>query len=62
MFWRRRQPDDFRAEMEADLRLEIDRLREEGLSEEEAYRNACRGFGNRTRVEERFYESGRWRG
>jgi predicted permease len=60
MFWRRRQPDDFRAEIEADLLLEIDRLREQGLSEDEAYRKTCQAFGNRTRVQERFYESGQW--
>jgi predicted permease len=60
MFWRRRQPDDFRAEIEADLQLEIDRLRELGLSEEEARARACQAFGNRTRAEERFYESSGW--
>ena len=60
MFRRMRQQADFRAEIEADLQLEIDRLKEQGLSEEEARRRAYRAFGNRTRAEERFYESGRW--
>src|SRR5271165_448681 len=60
MFGWKRPQADFRAEIEADLQLEIDRLREQGLSEEEARARACRAFGNRTRAEERFYESTRW--
>ena len=60
MFWRKRKPSDFRAEIEAHLELESERLKEQGLSEEEARAAARRAFGNVTRAEERFYESGRW--
>jgi predicted permease len=60
MFWRKRKPSDFRAEIEAHLGLEAERLKEQGLGEEEARRAARRAFGNVTRAEERFYESGRW--
>ena len=61
MFGRRRRTvDDFDAEVEAHLQLEIDRLQEEeGLSADEARATARRAFGNVTRVEERFYESTR---
>ena len=40
--------------------MEIDRLRAEGLSEEEAYHAARRNLGNLAGAEERFYESNRW--
>jgi putative ABC transport system permease protein len=60
MFGRKRKPSDFRAEIEAHLELEAEQLKEQGLSEEEARRAARRAFGNVTRAEERFYESGRW--
>jgi predicted permease len=60
MFRRRRKTDDFRAEIEEHLQLEMDRLREDGLSEEEAATAARRTFGNVTRAEERFHESSRW--
>jgi putative ABC transport system permease protein len=60
MFWRKRKPSDFKAEVEAHLKLEADRLKEQGLSEEEARMAARRAFGNVTRVEERFYDVGRW--
>ena len=60
MFGRKRKLDDFSAEIEAHLQLEIERLQEQGLSEEEAGAVACRAFGNVTRARERFYESGRW--
>ncbi|HEY6291545.1 MAG TPA: ABC transporter permease [Terriglobia bacterium] len=60
MFWRKRKQSDFTAEIEAHLELETERLKEQGLSEEEARRAARRAFGNVTRAEERFYEAGRW--
>ncbi len=60
MFWRKRKSSDFRAEIEAHLNLETERWKEQGLSEEEARLAARRSFGNVTRAEERFYESGRW--
>lgn len=54
----RRTANDFDAEIDAHLQLEIDRLQqEEGLSAEEAHGAARRAFGNVTRAEERFYES-----
>jgi len=62
MFWRKRKPSDFRAEIEAHLALDTERLKEQGLGEEEARVAARRAFGNFTRAEERFYESGRWLG
>ena len=58
--WGKRKGSDFRAEIEAHLRLEADQLRAEGLNPAEAETAARRAFGNRTRTEERFYESGRW--
>ncbi|HTK29201.1 MAG TPA: ABC transporter permease [Vicinamibacterales bacterium] len=56
----RRGLDDFTAEIEAHLALEIERLRDEGLSEEDAAAEARRRFGNVTHARERFYESRRW--
>jgi len=58
----RRDADDFRDEIEAHIRLEADRLIEEGTSAEEALAAARRAFGNRTRARERFHESTRWIG
>jgi predicted permease len=60
MSMRKRKLDDFTSEIEAHVELEIERLREEGLSEEEARATAHRSFGNVMHAEERFYESGRW--
>jgi putative ABC transport system permease protein len=60
MLERRRKLDDFTAEIETHLQLEAERLREQGLSAEDARAAAHRTFGNVTRVRERFYESGRW--
>lgn len=61
MLWRRRRPQsDFAEELQAHLTLEIDRLREEGMSEEEATAMARRNLGNITKARERFYESHRW--
>jgi predicted permease len=60
MFGRKRKLGDFTSEIEAHVELEIERLREEGLSEEEARAIAHRSFGNVMHAEERFYESGRW--
>src|SRR5580700_9363372 len=54
-----RKTDDFGAEIEAHLQLETERLREQGLSEEDARAAAHRAFGNLTRTRERFYESSR---
>jgi hypothetical protein len=60
MFRRRRPADDFAAEIAAHLQLEIDRLRAEGLSPDEATAAARRAFGSVTLSTERFYESHRW--
>jgi hypothetical protein len=60
VFRARRKPSDFRAEIEAHLHLEAERLREEGLREEDARAAARRAFGNVTQAEERFYEARRW--
>src|SRR5229473_3274631 len=62
MFRRKRQPSDFTSEIEAHLQLEIERLRGQGMSEEEARATARRSFGNLLQAEERFYESRRWLG
>jgi predicted permease len=60
MFGRKRKLDDFGSEIEAHLQIEVERLRESGMSEEEAQVAARRAFGNVLHAEERFYESGRW--
>jgi macrolide transport system ATP-binding/permease protein len=60
MFRRKRMPSDFSTEIEAHIQLESERLREQGLSEEEARAVARRMFGNVMQAQERFYESGRW--
>src|SRR6202790_5188042 len=62
MFGRRRKVDDFTSEIEAHIHLEIERLREQGLTEEQARGTARRSFGNVMHAEERFYEAGRWLG
>jgi predicted permease len=60
MFVRKRKLGDFASEIEAHIQLEVERLREQGLSEEEVQETARRSFGNRMQAEERFYEAGRW--
>src|SRR5215467_3817444 len=60
MFWRKRKTSDFRDEIEAHLQTETERLREQGLSEDDARAAARRAFGNVTQAQERFYESRRW--
>jgi predicted permease len=62
MFRGKRKLDDFSSEIEAHLQLEIERLREQGLSADEARAAAHRTFGNVLQAEERFYESRRWLG
>lgn len=61
--WRRpRSADDFSAEVRAHLELEAARLVEDGLAPDEAWRAACRQFGNIAAATERFHESRRWLG
>jgi len=56
IFLRGRKTSDFGAEIEAHIQFETERLREEGLSEEDARAAAHRAFGNTTRAQERFFE------
>src|ERR1700675_111929 len=58
----KRKLHDFTSEIEAHLRLEIERLQEQGLSADDARAAAHRSFGNVTQSRERFYESSRWLG
>ncbi len=61
MFGRRkRSHSDLAEELRAHLALETDRLREAGMTEEEAQAAARRNVGNKTRIQERFYEAHRW--
>lgn len=59
MFRRKGNANDFNAEIEAHIPIETERLREQGLSEDDARVAARRTFGNLTQVQERFYESAR---
>src|SRR5215472_10781658 len=60
MFWRKRKTSDFRDEIESHLQMEAERLREQGLREDDARAAARRAFGNVTHAQEHFYESRRW--
>ena len=60
MFRSKRKASDFSDEVKSHIEIEVQRLREQGLSEKQARAQALRGFGNVTGVEERFYESRRW--
>jgi len=60
MFGRKRSQGDFSDELRSHLQLEIDRLRNEGVSEEEAYWAARRTLGNLSAAGERFHERSRW--
>jgi predicted permease len=60
MWQRTRSADDFAAEVESHLQLEIERLQDTGMSLEEARAAAHRAFGNVTASRERFYEAHRW--
>jgi predicted permease len=57
---RKRTQGDFAEELQSHLVLEADRLREAGMSEEEALAAARRNLGNMTQAQERFYEAHRW--
>jgi putative ABC transport system permease protein len=61
MWKRRRSAQDFSEEIQSHLAMEVDRLRQEGLSEEEAAFAARRAMGNLTAIEERFHEANHWR-
>ncbi len=61
MLGRRRRPeDDFSEELKAHLALDADRLRSEGVAEEQAGWQARRNLGNLASNGERFFESNRW--
>jgi putative ABC transport system permease protein len=60
MFRRRRALSDFGDEIRSHLQLEADRLRETGMSPDDADAAARRAFGNVTLARERYYEAGRW--
>ncbi len=55
MFKRKRSAEDFAEEIKAHLELEADEWKREGLSEDEARRQARREFGNVQVAKERFY-------
>jgi predicted permease len=57
---RKREPGDFRNEIEAHIEFEAEQLREQGLSDEEANRIARASFGGVTHAQERYYEARRW--
>ena len=59
MFGRRRQRD-FEDEIKSHLELEVERLRAQGMSAEEADRAARRNFGNVGVAEDRFYHGQRF--
>jgi predicted permease len=60
MFRRKRSADDFAEEIRAHLELEADELKREGLSDDEARRNAKIKFGNVAVAKEHFYLKDRW--
>jgi predicted permease len=60
MLRRKRKENDFSEEIKAHIQLESERLRGQGMSEDEALASARRTFGNVGRAEESFYESHRW--
>ncbi len=55
MFRRKRTVDDFAEEIRAHIELEADDLRGEGLSEDQARRQARVEFGSMSSAQERFY-------
>ncbi len=59
MFGRKRSQDDIKPEIEAQIQLESEQLKTQGLSDEEASMAALRAFGDVNLARERFYESGR---
>jgi putative ABC transport system permease protein len=58
MFRRKPKGSEFGAEIQSHIELEAERLRERGLSDEDARSAARRAFGNVMHAQERFYESG----
>ena len=60
MATRKRLQKDLRAEIDAHLEQEAEELQARGLTPDDARAAARKAFGNRTIVEELFYESNRW--
>ena len=60
MFNRKRSQQDFAEEIKSHLELEADELKREGLSDEDAHRQARCEFGNVRVAQERFYLRDRW--
>ncbi|MGB6303994.1 MAG: ABC transporter permease [Acidobacteriaceae bacterium] len=60
MFKRKRSAEDFKAEIQAHLDLEVYDLKSEGLNEEEARRRARCQFGSLPAAQERFYLRDHW--
>jgi predicted permease len=56
----RRTDEDFSAEIQAHLDLEVARLVADGRSPADARAEALRSFGNVATVKERYYEANRW--
>src|SRR5689334_10763942 len=56
-WFRRRPDDDFAAEVESHLEMEVDRLVASGMSERDARFAARRAFGNTTSARERFHDA-----
>jgi macrolide transport system ATP-binding/permease protein len=59
MFGRKRSREDFAEEITSHLELEADELKREGLTDEDARRQATIEFGNVRVAQERFYLKGR---
>jgi predicted permease len=60
MFRRKRTAKDFAEEVQTHIELEVEELRREGLSEEDARWQARRKFGSVRAAHERFYLRDRW--
>ncbi|HET9399885.1 MAG TPA: ABC transporter permease, partial [Candidatus Acidoferrales bacterium] len=60
MLGRKRNAGDFNDEITAHIENEVQRMRDQGFSEEDARSAARRKFGNVTGAAERFYEARRW--
>jgi hypothetical protein len=60
-WWQLRKRDaDLERELRADLELEEEERREEGLSPDEVRREARRAFGNKTLIKEQAHEAWGW--
>ena len=58
-WWSRRSQRDFDEEIRSHIEIEADRLVAEGMSPDMAFDAARRRFGNVTKAQERFHDSGR---